>query len=153
MIKVLFNGLKTIFKENIMKLPIYAFVLDATSFRHGNYGTHNGYVAVPSNHPWYSKAELEINMILPMYIHEGVTYSYNYSMEDVNSENFKLEQIIPTEQISLEELAKSNYWLVGFDTAHSNDTPETWNKTAVRAETEKLYLMAKIAYVEYLKGN
>lgn len=136
-----------------MKLPIYAFVLDATSFRREHYGTHNGCVAVPSNHPWCSKAELEINMILPMYIHGGVTYSYEYSMEDVNSENFKLEQIIPTEQISLEELAKSNYWLVGFDTAHANDTPETWNKTAVRAETEKLYLMAKIAYDEYLKGN
>lgn len=135
-----------------MKLPIYAFILDATSFRRGHYGTHNGYIAIPNNHPWYGKSELEVNMILPMYIHGGVTYSYEYDIDDVNSEDFKLEQIISTEQISLEKLAKSNYWIVGFDTAHPSDTPNTWNKTATIAETEKLYLMAKIAYDEHLRN-
>lgn len=87
-----------------------------------------------------------------MYVHGGLTFSEK-------PENFRLEekvweQIIPTKpSLSNEALSAFNYWVIGFDTAHSNDTPETWNETAVRAETEKLYLIAKIAYDEYLKGN
>lgn len=137
-----------------MKLPIYAFIWDVQFFRSKFYGTHNGYIAVPHNHPWHGKHYNEINEMLPMYIHGGLTFSEYLTEENSPLKENDWKQIIPTRpEISKELLSSFNYWVIGFDTAHSNDTPETWNETAVKAETEKLYLMAKFAYVEYLKGN
>lgn len=130
-----------------MKLPIFAFIWDVRFIRNGNYGTHNGYIAVPANHPWHGKHYNEINEMLPMYIHGGLTFAEfpKDLSSDLVEKNWK--QIIPTKpEISKEVLGIIDYWIIGFDTAHANDTPETWNETAVRAETEKLYLMAKIAY-------
>ena len=82
-------------------------------------GWGNGYIGLPKNHPWYNIPYNDINDILYKNkignIHGGITFA---------------EKI-------------KDYWVIGFDTAHSDNNIDTWNKEAVKEETIKLLNIAK----------
>lgn len=76
---------------------------------YSDFGWGNGYVIVPKGHPLYEKDYFDIDVKC----HHGLTYS-NYS----------------------EFMSKHLYncpdgWMIGFDTAHYQDTLDKWPMTAV----------------------
>lgn len=73
-----------------------------------DFGWGNGYVKLPKEHKFYGLDYDEINNYVD--VHCGLTYS---QQED-------------------------EYWVVGFDTAHSMDSLSNWSKEAVEAETIRL---------------
>ena len=76
------------------------------------HGWGNGYVALPSTHPFYGLDYDEIDEHVN--VHGGLTYSKSYTHEN------------------------EMYWLIGFDTMHSSDNPEYSNKEYVINETLNL---------------
>lgn len=74
-------------------------------------GCYNGYVALTKNHPYYGKDYDEFDVE----VHGGLTFS---------------EEI---------EYKGEKYWVVGFDTAHADDTAEYWTKERTFEETLDLY--------------
>jgi hypothetical protein len=89
-------------------------------------GWGNGYVAVPPNHSLHlgdlAKISTEVisellTLIQNLDVHGGLTYNDN--ADGVH--------------------APKNWWVFGFDTAHSGDTIEKWPKEAVEAETKRLF--------------
>ena len=73
-------------------------------------GLANGYVAIPKGHPWYG---MQYNDI-PCDIHGGLTFSRSCNIFD------------------------SEYWMIGFDTAHLGDNPHVWPLFRVYSEAVKL---------------
>lgn len=85
----------------------------------GEMGWGNGYVAISSNHPMYGKSYEECYLE----IHGGLTYS-NYA----KNLNIPKKYNIP-----------DSFWVLGFDTAHYNDTIERWpNEQSILNEAIKL---------------
>jgi hypothetical protein len=78
-------------------------------------GWGNGYVAVPPTHP-ACKMDYH-NMLYDIDVHGGITY-FDFG-DGVN--------------------APKDWWVIGFDTSHYNDSIEKWPKEAVEAETKKLF--------------
>ena len=76
------------------------------------HGWGNGYVALPSTHPFYGLNYDEIDKHVG--VHGGLTYSESYVHEN------------------------ETYWLIGFDTMHVFDDPENSNKEYVITETLNL---------------
>lgn len=74
-------------------------------------GHFNGYVALCENHPDYGKDYDDIDVE----VHGGLTFS-----QEVEYQNEK-------------------YWVVGFDTAHLNDTSKYWTRERTLEEVHKLY--------------
>lgn len=90
-------------------------------------GWGNGYVAVPPNHSLHlgdlNKISTEaiselLTLLQSLDVHGGLTYNDNG--DGIN--------------------APKDWWVFGFDTAHSGDTIEKWPKEAVEEETKKLLL-------------
>ena len=89
------------------------------------HGWGNGYVALPSTHPFYG---LDYNKIdKHVDVHGGLTYSESYVHEN------------------------ETYWLIGFDTMHGFDNPEDSNKEYVIAET--LNLLKCLNNIEYFNWS
>ena len=102
-----------------MILYVKENVLDLSN--HLKRGWGNGYVAIPPSHPLWG---LDYSSVYTIDVHGGLTYSElnnSYGMFRQNPE-------LP-----------NNYWIFGFDTAHSGDTLEKWPKEAVEAETKRLF--------------
>lgn len=74
-------------------------------------GHFNGYVALCKGHKYYGKKYDDIYVE----VHGGLTFS-----EKVQYQN-------------------EIYWVVGFDTAHANDTSEYWTRERTLEETKSLY--------------
>lgn len=94
-------------------------------------GNFNGYVAVLPEHPFYGKDYDEIDDLLDkkdFYVHGGLTFAKG-------------------DKDFCPELSKHfpDYWILGFDTRHANDTAEYWTEERTWEETEKL-LQATIHY-------
>lgn len=89
-------------------------------------GFGNGYIGVPSNHPWYKEDYDYLNNFVN--IHGGLTYADNHAPRN----------------------KPDNLWWIGFDTSHFNDTQETCPESYVKAEIESL---KQQAYKAYLKAN
>ena len=130
-----------------MQYPLIALILNTESSSSYKRGSHNGYVLIPSNHVLYAKDndEADYNLLYP--IHGGITYSQS-AESDCSKSILSLGEIIDiSDEIdkirAIEYLSAEKYWVLGFDTAHLGDSPENWNKTAVTAETEKLFIMLK----------
>ena len=73
-------------------------------------GLANGYVAIPKDHPWYGMEYHDI----PCDIHGGLTFSRTCIIFD------------------------SEYWMIGFDTAHCDDNQNTWSLFRVYNEAVRL---------------
>jgi len=89
-------------------------------------GWGNGYIGVPPNHPWYKKVTLGI----PASVHRGITFSRLAK----NGKNF-------TDW-------PEDYWVIGFDTAHYQDSPVSCPQSYVEQETNNLLLQAEQVYNE-----
>ena len=81
------------------------FVLSTYTIEHG-WG--NGYVGLPSWHPYYKK---DYNSI-PIDCHGGLTFAQLDEDEDL--------------------------WVIGFDTCHLDDNKSKWPKYAVEMECERI---------------
>tara|TARA_R110000868_G_scaffold36248_1_gene128735 strand:- start:4551 stop:4931 length:381 start_codon:yes stop_codon:yes gene_type:complete len=89
-------------------------------------GWGNGYVAVPPTHPLHlgdidhihgDDVTKKINLVETLDINGGITYNdYGNGID-----------------------APKDWWVFGFDTAHSGDTIQKWPKEAVEAETKRLF--------------
>lgn len=100
-------------------------------------GYFNGYVVVLPEHPFYGKDYDEIDDLLRknsstngFYVHGGLTFAND-------------------DKDFCPELSKHfpDYWILGFDTRHANDTADYWTEERTWEETEKL-LQATIHYGE-----
>ena len=82
---------------------------------HGDYchGTHNGYIGVPPEHPWFKK-------------------NYNYISADVHGGLTFSSAICPGTK------DPDGYWWIGFDTNHYNDTKFNCDEQYVLAQIESL---------------
>jgi len=89
-------------------------ILRRTQF--GNRGQYNGYVSLPTDHPWHGVDYDDLNT--KVNVHGCLTYS---QMEN-------------------------SRWVIGFDTCHNGDTPEHWSVDTVAAEAESLLEQAEHAY-------
>lgn len=83
------------------------------------HGWGNGYVLIPKGHKLHGVDYNNINVN----VHGGLTFA-KLAKECVDYFNIEPEDI--------------EGWLIGFDTAHSNDTIEDWSKERVEEETNKL---------------
>lgn len=95
------------------KNNLIAFIRENTwtkSWRYSlEHGWGNGYVALPSTHPFYGLNYDEIDEHVD--VHGGLTYSKSYTHEN------------------------EMYWLIGFDTMHGFDDPIRSDKEFVINET------------------
>ena len=114
-------------KTKTEKKELKTFVLELTHFPRTmgmDFGWGNGYVVIPKGHKWYKKP------------YDDIMYECNTSQEltfgelvkDLKSDKWKKH---------LDESDKDSY-IVGFDTAHFNDTLEKWPKKAVEVATKQL---------------
>ena len=95
------------------KNNLIAFIRENTWTKiKSKHGWGNGYVALPSTHPFYGLDYDEIDQHVD--VHGGLTYSQSYVHEN------------------------ETYWLIGFDTMHGFDNPEHSNKEYVINETLNL---------------
>lgn len=84
-------------------------------------GWGNGYVILDNDHPLYGKSYDEIN--IP--IHGGLTYA-----GPVGPRHLEL-----CDELFESDLGK---WMIGFDTAHCDDSLENCPEEYVRAEAQRL---------------
>lgn len=99
-----------------------------------SYGTHNGYVAVPIESYFYEYNYTEHYNDDDVDVHGGITYS-----DSAKNNNVLLSS---AEFINGDVEVPKDYWIIGFDTCHGDDTPEKWNREKVIKET--LYLMEQM---------
>ena len=97
-------------------------------------GWGNGYVGVPSGHPWYGCHYEDIDLQLQRPIHGGLTYS---------------EWGKP----GGEDRGWYSYWWVGFDTAHYGDDLKRCPYEYVVNETEELRLQAEASWHIKVESN
>jgi len=90
-------------------------ILKRVSFMQRGWG--NGYVGLPAGHLWYGVNYDDI----PVDVHGGLTFG---------------EEI---------ELYGNKYWVIGFDTAHYDDSLSAWPKSRVMSETMDLLEQCKSA--------
>lgn len=79
------------------------------------HGEFNGYVSLPIGHPWYGKNY--VDELYEVDVHYGLTYS--------------------------EE--EDGRWVIGFDTAHTDDELRNWDRENVRKEANRLLEQAEDA--------
>ena len=153
---------------NFNKYKCYAYINKIT-WSKGNHGYANGYVVIPKEHPFFekdydehieitnlndvknyakdnyfgmvlfdpNKNKLSLDILIP--VHGGVTYANKYV--EKNTYEFLTEK---------PENSKE-YWVLGFDTLHYNDTKENWNEENCKKETLKLLsFLEDIDNVEYI---
>jgi hypothetical protein len=91
---------------------------------HFDGGYFNGYVVVLPEHPFYGKDYDEVSNLLSkkgFYVHGGLTFAND-------------------DKDFCPELSKhfSDYWILGFDTRHANDTAAYWTEERTWEEADKL---------------
>jgi hypothetical protein len=95
------------------------FIKENTWLHGSNHGWGNGYVLIPKGHPMHGKHYDDIDVD----VHGGLTFSEK-------AEDCKGWQSIEPEDMDC--------WVVGFDTAHWNDSVFNWPKEKVLHETQDL---------------
>ena len=106
-------------------------------------GEFNGYIAIP--HEIYVKIKSHQNWHeipdIGVYPHGDWTYMKRYK-DLAESDNF-----IPL--LDIRKVDTTNYYIIGFDTAHFGDDSNKWNAKTVREHTFELY----DAMIKYIKNN
>lgn len=87
-----------------------------------DFGWGNGYVVIPKGHKLHGMHYDDIDVE----VHGGLTYGDELTEE-------RLEKMFP--DLSKEDIGG---WIVGFDTAHYDDSLTRWPKEEVQKETERL---------------
>jgi len=101
-------------KKKLLKF----FVKENTWLSGVSHGWGNGYVVVPKGHKYHGVGYDNI----PVDVHGGLTFAENAS------------------EIDWPEIPRGckSGWIVGFDTAHYNDSQNKWTQSMVIKETENL---------------
>ena len=107
-----------------MKTTLKTFTMKITWLPFTNHGWGNGYVVIPEGHPAHGKDYDDIHVS----VHGGLTFS---ALVDEKL----LTELADDGVLTKEEIGS---WVVGFDTAHFNDTLSNWPKEHVEAETGRL---------------
>ncbi len=127
-------------------MKLIAFIAPAPDgmFAHG---THNGYVAVPPEHPCYRGDYCE-KPICDLDVHGGITYSEPVCYEETSfmSQRRVKPEYIGTrsalldtaEYLTEEKDIPDDWWILGFDTCHFGDDEMIWNRPNVASETLRL---------------
>jgi hypothetical protein len=109
-----------------MKTELKYFVRENTWLIRGmiDFGWGNGYVALPEGHPCFGLDYTDIHEKYDIEVNGGLTFAcHSDSLKDGAFENFP----------------EGNWWVVGFDTAHSWDSIAMWpTKESVEFETKRL---------------
>ena len=106
-----------------MKIKIFIKPFEPELKKHITCGWGNGYAIIPRKHPLYRYHYDDIHKLYPkLNVHGGLTFSE------------------PLKKVDWLEIPKhiTSGWVVGFDTAHFQDTPERWTEADVLIEAHKL---------------
>lgn len=121
-----------------MKFGLYTLLIESPlrvrlpGFGKFDFGWGNGYVLLPYNHPLYG---VDYDSIA-VDVHGGLTFSEYF---DVDRFHEWIENREIGGDITRENYEKfNNYWMIGFDTAHSGDGLDTCSKDYVMNETNNL---------------
>lgn len=106
-----------------MKKP-FAFIIKREPVLYMKTGWGNGYVAVPQGHPWFGLDYDDIEAD----VHGGLTYASE------GGQGFGPRD-------------SKGMWVVGFDTAHYNDTIARWPEEKVQKEADNLLAQANKAKI------
>ena len=109
------------------------------------HGVYNGYVAVPPEHPLWGKTYNDVQFP-ELDVHGGVTYteSCTYGKETSTSKREITPCLVGGGNLLLKEGEMlggdipGDWWIIGFDTCHLDDTPKKWDRQAVIEETTEL---------------
>jgi len=108
---------------NKPKYKCVAFVLESPfkDMPDMNTGSHNGYVAIPKEHPLYGKKMSDVydDKYQLMY-NGGITWGAKAG--SLNNEPEGLDGM----------------WILGFDTSHSWDTSDHWSEYSVKMLAEEM---------------
>jgi hypothetical protein len=123
-----------------MKLIAFITPTPATMFSHG---THNGYVAVPPEHPLHGKDMFDEAVDDALDVHGGITLSDAVIMPSENN-GIKVNPkyvgkrhplLNRAEYLTEEKDIPDDWWILGFDTCHYGDNEMIWNRPNVASET------------------
>lgn len=127
-----------------MKLIAFIAPAPVAIFAHG---THNGYVAVPPEHPCFRGNYYE-QPVCGLDVHGGITFSEPVCAEEntfMSKRKFKPECIgmrhpllKEAEYLTEEKDIPDDWWILGFDTCHLGDDEMIWNRPNVASETLRL---------------
>jgi hypothetical protein len=106
-------------KEGLMKL--IAFIVENTWLPNMEHGWGNGYVLIPRGHPAHGMGYENIDVE----IHGGLTFAESEA---------NCKPLLLTAGVKF----KGDRWVVGFDTAHHDDTQDNWTRERVLESTESL---------------
>lgn len=107
-------------------------------------GQYNGYVAVPPTNKHFGKDWMDLYCVG---VHGGVTFSEPVCDSFLKEEMSELGVDVTKERNGILEGAMfldgvqdvpDDWWIIGFDTCHCDDTPQKWTKEAVIAEVRNL---------------
>lgn len=91
-----------------------------------DYGWGNGYVIIPQGSIFHGLNYDQIHDLCPeLDVHGGLTFSTEITLDIIES-NWPVHS------------SEIGMWIVGFDTAHFNDSLERWPKERVQQEVDKL---------------
>ncbi len=116
------------------------------------HGEANGYVAVPPGNRYHGKHYDDVEGI---YVHGGLTFSepayftnaihaksYSWKLSSGRNPIFDNAEYVDGKPEDIGD----DWWVFGFDTFHSGDNPEEWDREAVIRET--MYLMEQLTEEE-----
>lgn len=119
-----------------MKFGLHTLLIESHFKRlprfHFDFGWGNGYVLLPYNHPFYGVHYDDISVS----IHGGLTFSEYFDVERFSEWIGNREILGDVTRDNFEKF--SNYWMIGFDTAHSGDDLESCSREFVLSETNDL---------------
>jgi hypothetical protein len=120
-----------------MKYGIYTLILQSHFFKstpifHFECGWGNGYVFLPRNHPFYGKDYDELNIDVHGSLTFGEKFKSSYFHQWIEDKEYYGD-------VNLDNYLKLNeYWVIGFDTAHSGDSLLSCPKEYVISQTESM---------------
>ncbi len=116
-------------------------------------GWGNGYVLIPPGHSFYNKDYDDIDAD----VHGGLTFACKYGdwkqlvkYEDEGFEHQMDEKLVEKVKIDGYDFL-DDYWCIGFDTAHFEDTLTTCSKEYVWKETQFLHKLCYDADLKILR--
>lgn len=126
-----------------------AFIIPITEQRRrmfGCGGTHNGYVAVPPEHPCHG-LDYDNKQVSGLAVHGGLTLASPVLIRDADGMFKVAPEYIGKRWPELDENAEyldgatkvpDDWWIFGFDTLHFGDNEKDWCREAVIDETMRL---------------
>lgn len=123
-----------------MKLIAFIVPTPAMMFSHG---THNGYVAIPPEHPLHGKDMID-DAVDALDVHGGITFSDPMIVPSEDNDGIKMNPkyvgkrhplLDSAEYLTEEKNIPDDWWIFGFDTCHCNDNTWNWNRRKVISET------------------